>query len=264
MWRTVFEVPRMDCPAEERLIRMALDGVDAVGELRFDLPARRLVVLHAGEAGSILARLEPLGLGARVASSGEAEPSVPGASPGEADEGRTLRVLLAINAAMFLVEVVAGWFAQSSGLISDGVDMLADAFVYGLSLSAVGCAHRTRLRAAHLSGVFQALLATGVLLDVGRRLVTGSAPEPPAMIGVSALALAANVTCLVLLARHRHGGAHMKASWIFSTNDVLANLGVMAAGALVASTGSRIPDLVIGTMVALTILSGAYRISRLR
>ena len=264
MRRTVFEVPKMDCPSEERLIRMALDGVDAVGQLRFDLPARAVVVEHRGDSGPILARLEPLGLGARVSSSEEAEPAGPGATPGEAGEGKTLRLLLAINAAMFLVEVVAGWLAQSSGLIADSLDMLADAFVYGLSLHAVGRPHRTKLRAAHLSGVFQALLAAGVLVDVGRRYVTGSSPEPPAMIGVSTLALAANVTCLLLLARHRHGGAHMKASWIFSTNDVLANLGVIAAGALVAWTGSRVPDLVIGTMVALMVLSGAWRILRLR
>ncbi len=122
----------------------------------------------------------------------------------------------------------------------------------------------TKLRAAHLSGVLQALLALGVLADVLRRLVTGSAPEAPAMVGISALALAANVSCLLLIAKHRHGGAHMKASWIFSTNDVLANLGVMAAGALVAWTGSRIPDLVIGTGVGLLVLRGAIRILRIR
>jgi Co/Zn/Cd efflux system component len=264
MRRTVFEVPKMDCPSEERLIRMALDGADAVGHLRFDLAARVVVVEHSGDPGPILARLEPLGLGARVTSSDEAEPAAAAATPGEAGEGRTLRILLAINAAMFLVEVVAGWLAQSSGLIADSLDMLADAFVYGLSLLAVGRPHRTKLRSAHLSGVFQAVLAAGVLVDVGRRYLTGSSPEPPTMIGVSTLALAANVTCLLLLARHRNGGAHMKASWIFSTNDVLANLGVIAAGALVAWTGSRVPDLVIGTMVALMVLSGAWRILRLR
>jgi Co/Zn/Cd efflux system component len=264
MRRTVLEVPEMDCPSEERLIRMALDGVDAVGQLHFDLAARTVDVVHSGDPGPILARLEPLGLGARVSSSDEAAPAVAGATPGEAGEGRTLRILLAINAAMFLVEVVAGWLAQSSGLIADSLDMLADAFVYGLSLLAVGRPHRTKLRAAHLSGVFQAVLAAGVLVDVGRRYLAGSSPEPPAMIGISTLALAANAACLLLLARHRNGGAHMKASWIFSTNDVLANLGVIAAGALVAWTGSRIPDLVIGTMVALMVLLGAYRILRLR
>ncbi len=165
---------------------------------------------------------------------------------------------------MFAVELVAGWLAQSSGLIADSLDMLADAAVYGLSLYAVGRAARTKLRAAHVSGLFQGLLALGVLLDVARRFVTGSAPEAPAMIGISLLALGVNVTCLWLIAKHRDGGAHMKASWIFSTNDVLANLGVIVAGALVAWTGSRLPDLVVGTAVGLLVLVGAVRILRLR
>jgi Co/Zn/Cd efflux system component len=69
---------------------------------------------------------------------------------------------------------------------------------------------------------------------------------------------------MVLLAKHRDGGAHMKASWIFSTNDVLANLGVIVAGALVAWTGSNVPDLVIGTLIGLLVLNGARRILSLR
>ena len=84
------------------------------------------------------------------------------------------------------------------------------------------------------------------------------------MIGVSLVALAANAICLVLLARHRHGGAHMKASWIFTSTDVLANLGVIVAGALVVWTGSRLPDLAIGTAVGVLVLGGAVRILRLR
>jgi Co/Zn/Cd efflux system component len=84
------------------------------------------------------------------------------------------------------------------------------------------------------------------------------------MISVSTLALVANVSCLLLLAKHRDGEAHMRASWIFSTNDVLANLGVITAGALVAWTGSHLPDLLVGTAVTALVLVGAYRIFRLR
>ncbi|HET8539861.1 MAG TPA: cation transporter [Anaeromyxobacter sp.] len=263
--KTVFAVPRMDCPSEERMIRMALDGVAGIADLRFDLQGRVLTVLHAGDPGPLLAKLEPLGLGATVTGSGAAAPAEPGATPAtDAVEARTLRILLAINAVMFGVELAAGWLAESTGLIADSLDMLADATVYGLGLYAVGRAARAKLRAAHVSGAFQAALALGVLADVVRRLVAGSAPEPPAMIAVSTVALAANVSCLLLVARHRHGGAHMRASWIFSTNDVLANLGVVAAGALVAWTGSRLPDLVIGTAVATLVLAGAVRILRLR
>jgi Co/Zn/Cd efflux system component len=253
----------MDCPSEERLVRMALDGLEGVEELTFDLRERTLSVLHRGEPGAVLSRLEPLAFGARLVASVEAEPGTTAAREVR-DEGSTLRILLAVNAALFVVEIVAGWLAQSTGLLADSLDMLADAFVYGLALRASGRSSREKLGAARLAGALQAILAAGVFLDVARRWVAGSAPEPPAMIGISVLALAGNVTCLLLLARHRHGGAHMKASWIFSTSDVLANLGVMAAGALVAWTGSRVPDLAVGTVVAALVLVGAVRILRLR
>jgi Co/Zn/Cd efflux system component len=178
-------------------------------------------------------------------------------------EAGTLRLLLAINALMFAVELVAGWLAQSTGLLADSLDMLADAAVYGLALYAVGRPVSLKLRAAHASGWLQLALALFAFAEVARRAAFGSEPEPPAMIGVSLVALAANTTCLVLVHRHRHRGAHMEASFIFSANDVLANLGVIAAGALVAWTGSPLPDLVIGAAIAGLVLRGAVRILRL-
>jgi Co/Zn/Cd efflux system component len=266
--RSVFEVPKMDCPTEERLVRMSLDDVAGIAALEFDLAARRLSVVHRGDAAAIAERLEPLGFGARLLETielggGDAAHAAP-APADDARERRTLGLVLAINAAMFVVELSVGWVAQSTGLIADSLDMLADAGVYGLSLYAVGRAARLKLRAAHASGFLQAALALGALADVTRRLVVGSAPEAPAMVGVSLLALAANVSSLLLVSRHRDGGAHMRASVIFSTNDVLANLGVIAAGALVALTGSRYPDLAVGAAVALLVLSGGVRILRLR
>lgn len=185
------------------------------------------------------------------------------AAAAAAAEATTLRWLLAINAVMFLVEIIAGWLAQSTGLIADSLDMFADSAVYGLALYAVGHAGR-QLRAARLSGWLQLLLALGVLGEVLRRWLTGSAPEPLPMVGIALLALAANLACMAMLAKHREGGAHMRASWIFSTNDVLANLGVILAGALVAWTGSNLPDLAIGTLIGLLVLNGARRILKLR
>lgn len=178
-------------------------------------------------------------------------------------EAETLRWLLAINATMFVIEIVAGWLAESTGLIADSLDMFADAAVYGIALYAVGHAGR-QLHAARLSGWLQLLLALGVLIEVLRRWLAGSAPEPVPMMGIALLALVANVACMALLAKHRDGGAHMQASWIFSTNDVLANLGVILAGALVAWTGSNVPDLLIGTLIGLLVLNGARRILRLK
>lgn len=262
--RTLLAVPKMDCPSEERMIRMALDDLPGIVELQFDLGRRKLTVLHTGDPGPLVARLEPLGFGARLESTVAAEPGELPALQGRKSEAGVLRVLLGINAVMFVLELVAGWSAESSGLIADSLDMLADAVVYGLALYAVGKAANLKVRAAHVSGLFQGILAVGVVVDVVRRFATGSAPEPPTMISVSTLALLANVSCLFLLAKHRDGEAHMRASWIFSTNDVLANLGVMAAGALVAWTGSHLPDLIVGTAVAALVLVGAFRIFRLR
>ncbi len=110
----------------------------------------------------------------------------------------------------------------------------------------------------------QLLLGLGAFAEVVRRLLGGSEPEAPLMMSIALLAFAANVACLALLSRHRRGGVHMRASWIFPTNDVLANLGVIVAGALVAWTGSNYPDLVIGTIISLLVLNGARRILQLK
>lgn len=177
-------------------------------------------------------------------------------------ERRTLWMVLAINAAMFVVELGFGLCARSTGLVADSLDMLADAGVYALSLLAVGRSVVRQRQVAVLSGCVQILLALGVLLDVVRRSLSGSEPISRWMVGIGGLALAANVLCLLLVRRHRQGGMHMRASLIFSTNDTLANLGVILAGLLVAWTGSPIPDLMIGTGISLLVLHGGYRILR--
>lgn len=175
---------------------------------------------------------------------------------------RTLWVVLVINAAMFVVELAVGLRAGSTGLIADSLDMLADAGVYGLSLGAVGSSMTQQRRTAVLSGRLQITLAIWVLLDVLRRTVLGSEPISALMVGIGAMALLANLLCLVLVRRHRKGGVHMRASVIFSTNDTLANLGVIVAGLLVAWSGSRIPDLLIGSAISLLVLNGGRRILR--
>jgi cation diffusion facilitator family transporter len=177
-------------------------------------------------------------------------------------ESKVLWQLLAINAVMFLLEFVIGWLAQSTGLIADSLDMLADAGVYGIGLYAVGRSLRAKTHTASVSGILQIALATLVVVDVLRRYVVGSEPFAGLMMGVSLLALAANLACLALLAKHRDGEVHMRASWIFSTNDVLANLGVILAGALVYFTGSRTPDLIIGLIIALLVARGGVQILR--
>ncbi|WP_407929728.1 cation transporter [Kangiella shandongensis] len=183
-----------------------------------------------------------------------------GAEQADKLEKKTLRMLLAINAFMFVVELGLGWVAQSTGLIADSLDMLADAAVYGLSLYAVGKGVLRQAKAAHVSGVLQIILGLGVLFEVARRLMFGSEPQSVLIITVGAVALLANIMCLVLISKHKEGGVHMRASWIFSTNDVIANLGVIISGILVAVIGSRIPDLVIGSIIALVVIRGGVKI----
>lgn len=264
---SLFSVAKMDCPSEERVIRLALDSVSGVTALDFDLDRRELRVVHNGSVEPIAQRLEGLALGARLVSTSAANDAIPRdattPSTTAGQEKSVLITLIAINAVMFVVEIVTGWLGESTGLLADSLDMFADAAVYGLALYAVGGDVRHKLTAAKLAGWLQALLALGALFEVLRRSIFGSEPEAPVMMGIALMALAANVACLWLISRHRHGGAHMRASWIFSTNDVLANLGVIMAGALVAWTGSRYPDLVIGALVALLVLNGARRILRL-
>ena len=175
-------------------------------------------------------------------------------------ERRVLIVLLLINGVMFAVELIVGWLAQSTALIADALDMLADAMVYGVGLYAVGKSLLLKADAARISGGLQILLGLLVLVDILRRIIVGSEPVSVLMMGMGLIALIANFTCLILIARHREGDVHMRASWIFSRNDVIANLGVLFAGGLVAWTGSRLPDLVIGLLVALIVIRGGILI----
>ena len=260
MKKTVFTISKMDCPSEERLVRLALEQAEGVHHLDFDLLERRLTVLHDVHQERLLERLMPLDLGARISETAAATDQHASAV---ASEASTLKLLLTINAAMFVAELVTGWLAESVGLIADSLDMFADAAVYGLSLYAVGKTASSQAKSATFSGYVQLLLAVGALAEVGRRFWFGSDPEPPLMISMALIALMSNVSCLALLARHRHGGVHMRASWIFSTNDVIANLGVISAGLLVAWTNSHLPDLLIGVVIASVVFSGAIRILRL-
>ena len=176
------------------------------------------------------------------------------------EQSRVLWQLLAINGVLFVVELVVGWWAQSTGLIADSIDMLADATIYAIGLYAVGKTAAHKARAALLSGYFQGGLALLILVDILRRMIFGSEPVSLLMMGMGVVALIGNVICLLLINRHKDGEVHMRASWIFSKNDVVANVGVIVAGALVLWTGSRWPDLIIGLLIVGVVLRGAMQI----
>lgn len=262
MKKSVYRIPGMDCGAEEQLARAVLADMPGIVRLDFNLTDRSLTVIHEGKPEPITAALYALDLGAKheeTAPAGKIKlPTVP-------DQSRVLWAVLVINFLFFLVEMTSGLISRSMGLVADSLDMLADAFVYAISLLAVGRSVARKKRVARTAGFFQILLAGLGFAEVVRRfLVVEEVPDFTAMIIVSLLALGANTTCLVLLrgARGREE-AHMRASLIFTSNDVIINLGVIAAGVSVKLLNSNKPDLVIGTIVFLLVMHGARRILKL-
>jgi cation diffusion facilitator family transporter len=163
---------------------------------------------------------------------------------------RLLWVVLCINTAMFLVELVAGITARSTALLADSVDMLGDAIVYGFSLYVVARGAVWQARAARLKGLIMAAFGVVVLAQVVTKLQHGLQPNAETMGVVGSLALAANTVCLVMLWRRRHDDVNMRSAWMCSLNDVAGNAGVIVAGAAVALTGSGWPDLLVGLMIA--------------
>jgi Co/Zn/Cd efflux system component len=163
---------------------------------------------------------------------------------------------------MFIAGVIAGIVAQSTSLIADALDMLADASAYTIALTAVGRSARFKAGAASVSGSVLLVLGLGVLIDVARRVLVSSAPESLIMMGVACVSLAVNATVLRMLGRFQQGEVHLRATWIFTRVDVIANVGVIASGLLVFLTGSRYPDLIVGTAIGVYVIKEAFEILR--
>jgi len=219
-------------------------------------------VIHSGDSVAIERAMHELSLGASLVGREDMDEIEPEA--GDEQQRRLLIIVLLINAALFVLEMATGFLAQSMGLIADSLDMLADALVYGMSLYVVGLTVTRKKWVARVSGYFQLALAVFGVVEVLRRFLgAGDEPSFTLMIGISLIALAGNVASLVVLRRTHSQDAHIRASQIFTSNDVLVNIGVILAGVLVFFTGSRIPDLVVGTVVFCLVGYGGFRILRL-
>lgn len=177
-----------------------------------------------------------------------------------AEERRTIGIALALNATMFVVGTIAALVADSTGLLADALDMLADSSAYAIALLAIGRSTAFKRRSAQVSGTLLAILGLGVVVESIRRAVVGAAPEGLIIVGVATVSLLVNAAVLRLLAPYRDGEVHLRASWIFTRADVVANLGVIAAGLLVLATGTRWPDLVIGVAVGCYVIREAVEI----
>lgn len=262
MEKTTFKITKMDCPSEENLIRMALADNSSIKNLDFDIPERKLTVFHDGQLDQIEKTILGLNLGGEKLSSSTTDQIV---FEEESNQKKLLWTVLVINFAFFVIEMTTGFISRSMGLVADSLDMLADSFVYGISLLAVGGTLVKKKKVAKLAGYFQLVLAVLGFTEVLRRFLGHEKlPNFETMIIVSLFALVANGICLYLLQKSKNKEeAHMKASMIFTSNDVIINIGVVSAGLLVHWLNSNKPDLIIGTLVFLLVIQGSLRILKL-
>lgn len=173
---------------------------------------------------------------------------------------RILTLALALNATMFVVGLIAGIIAESTGLIADSLDMLADASAYTIALVAIGRTNVFKARAATLSGSLLLVLGIGVLVDVVRRGLSGANPESTIMMVVAGAALLVNSTVLYLLGRYREGEVHLRATWIFTRVNVIANIAVICAAILVRLTRFDWVDLIVGAAIGAYVIKEALEI----
>jgi cobalt-zinc-cadmium efflux system protein len=178
------------------------------------------------------------------------------------EERRTLIQVLALNAGLSAVLLVAGLAADSSGLMANALDNASDAGVYAIGLYAIGRDPKWKRRAATTSGVLLLVFAAGVLADAVRRFMTGTEPLGPTMIVMALIAAGVNALCIKLLKKNHGDDVNMRAAWTFSLNDFYSNFGIVVAGVLVLTLDRNWPDLVIGIVIALIALKGGIEILR--
>lgn len=242
------------------MIRMKLDGLSNIKSLDFDIPNRKLTVIHTEDYMPIFQKLDSLNFGTSLLET--VSTGVTEASKGM--EKKILVQVLLINFFFFVLEITTGFISDSMGLVADSLDMLADSIVYGLALIAVGRTIALKKNVAKVSGYLQLTLAILGIAEVIRRFIrTEAIPEFGTMIIISVLALMGNWLTLYLLQKAKSKEAHIQASMIFTSNDVIVNLGVILAGVLVYFTNSKYPDLMVGTIVFTIVARGAFRILKL-
>ena len=173
-----------------------------------------------------------------------------------------LWIALAINAAMFAVEIVSGMQAESAALLADSLDFLGDAANYGISLWVLGLGLSTRARASLLKALSMAAFGVWVLGYTTWQATTGVIPSAPTMGLIGVLALAANLGVAGLLYAYRGGDSNMRSVWLCTRNDALGNVAVMLAALGVLGTGAAWPDMIVASLMAGLALSSAWQVIR--
>ena len=181
-------------------------------------------------------------------------------APETSAQRATVRVALVLNAVMFVVGLVVGFLAESTGVLADALDMGTDAISYALALAAITRSAKFKSNAARWTGGVLLVLGAAIVADVIRRFAFGSEPAGGLMMAYSVVAFAVNAYVLVRLAKFRGEGVHLNATYICTRADVLANIAVFASGLIVALSGFRVVDLIVGLAIALYVLREAWEI----
>jgi Co/Zn/Cd efflux system component len=179
-----------------------------------------------------------------------------------ADYKRRLWAVIAINAGMFLIETGGGALARSQALQADALDFLGDALTYGITLAVIGSSVAVRARAAFVKSVSLILMGLWVFGATAYHVLILGLPRAELMGAIGFLALAANVTSVLLLARYKDGDANVRSVWLCSRNDAIGNVAVMLAAAAVWVTASKWPDLLVAAIMAGLFLCSSAQILR--
>ena len=266
-----YQVTGMDCSSCAAKIEGAARKVKGVADvkvsiasqimtLQVDEPANRLPLLESAITG-LGYQLDRIGPSSDTAD-GDDDDRIPDLSHVTPAYKRALWIVVLLNVGYGVVEIVGSFLAGSQALQADALDFLGDGMISFLGLVAVGWGLAARAKAALLQGVFLGLLGLGVVASTIYRVFIEHQPESVLMGGFALVAFVVNVLAAVVLIPHRKGDANMRAVWLFSRNDAIGNLAVVAAAGLVWWTGTQWPDLVVAFAVAGLFLQSAWSIIR--
>jgi Co/Zn/Cd efflux system component len=253
-----YRVTGMDCAADAAEIEAAARGVPDVTSVKVST-ASQIMTLNVGDAAARLAEVEGAveALGYGLSRLGEPDAEQRHVTPAYK---RALWIVVALNVGYGAAEMVGGFLSQSQALKADALDFLGDGLITFLGLLAIGWSLRWRARAALIQGLFLGALAIGVIVTTAYRVLVQQRPEAELMGILGLIALAVNVASALVLIPHRSGDANARAVWLFSRNDAIGNVAVVAAAALVAWTRSPWPDLAVAAVIAALFLQSSWTI----
>jgi Co/Zn/Cd efflux system component len=182
--------------------------------------------------------------------------------PRDKDQRRILKVVLAIHSVMFIASAVGGWLAGSTVIMAESVDFLSHVFLLALSLFAAHHGSRWIARASLGKGITMFLVGASVLVDAAKRLAEGGAPHAETIGAIGVLGIIANLASMALLKKFGTGELNTHSSYLCSRNDVLTHIGIVVTSVLVATTGSRLPDTLVGCALSILIIRSALHVTR--